>query len=155
MGQLRTFVTRHPRFVCAVAFGLGATAVVYCSVLPDSAGRLRGFPLAAYAGIAHAVAAAFTGVRIVNPRRSPELLYASLWGAATSLLALLLFALALTVMIYHPQLGDRHPFFLLLFTLGFAYLGAGWALMLMSLAFGWGICRLGSTQSGISKESSK
>ncbi len=141
---LRAFVRHHPRIACTVALGLGATTLVYLSLIPDSAGRIRGLPLAAAAGITHAVAAAFTGHRIVHPRKIPKLFHSAFWGAGTSLLALLLFSLALTGQTYHPQLGDTHPVLLLAFTFVFAFLGAGWALVLLSAIVGCGLCKLAS-----------
>lgn len=137
--QIQMFVGRNPRLACAISLGFGATSLVYLSLVPG-VGGLNGNLFAVAAGLTHALAGSITGRRIVYPNKLPKLPHAALRGAGTSLLALLFFSLGLAGKIYQPQFGDRHPVVLVFFTFSFAFLGAGWALVILSMGIGCGLC---------------
>ncbi len=145
MGSVGVFVDRYPRTVSALAFGIGATALIYISWIPGPAGRMQGFPLALMAGITHALAAILTGRRVVHPKRLPKILHAGIWGGLTSLFALVIFSMALTVQIDSTNLAHSNPLIFLLLTFTFAFLGAGWALVLLSAAIGCALHTIASS----------
>ena len=93
MTDLRNFVDSYPRMVAGCTFGICTTCLTYFSWIPNSSGKMEGLPLAAVAGMSHAVAASITGNQIIHPSKAPRLLFAGLWGGGTSLLALFLFSL--------------------------------------------------------------
>jgi hypothetical protein len=97
------------------------------------------------AGVAHAIAGAITGPRLIDVRRRSTDLQAAGFGAATSLLALALFAPALAAYLATANAGHStvlEYLALTLFTGLFAFLGAGWALLLLSAGVGLGLHRL-------------
>lgn len=93
------------------------------------------------AGIAHALAGAIIGRRLLDGTRTRTSLQAGLVGAGTSLLAVAFFSPAFVVFLYAT---DVHPssalsyLVLTLLTSVFSFLGAGWALLLVSIGTGWG-----------------
>jgi hypothetical protein len=99
------------------------------------------------AGLAHAAAGAIIGPCLVDATRTRTSSHAALFGAGTSLLALAFFAPVLTVYVsvkdalHTSVLGYLALTF---YTSVFAFLGAGWALLLMSVGIGWGLYRLAS-----------
>lgn len=93
------------------------------------------------AGVAHGVAGAVTGRRLVDSTRPPTSGQAGVLGAATSLLALVLFTPPFTLYVMRG-LHMTNPWSYLWLTLWtglFSFLGAGWALLLVSVGVGWAI----------------
>lgn len=144
MQAIGTFIRQSPRLAAALAFGISTATLTHFAWYPDA--RLSGMvpALTLGAGLAHAVAGAITGRRLVNTTRTPTSLHAALVGAGTSLLAVAFFspALALYVSATNVQSSLLGYAALTLFTGLFAFLGAGWALLLLSVAVGWGLHRL-------------
>ena len=144
MEPLGSYIRQHPRTVAAIAFGGATMAVTHFAWLPNA--RMSGLApaLTLAAGVAHALAAAITGPRLLDSTRTRTSLQAALLGAATSLLAVVLFAPAFTLFLS----GDVHassPLSYLLFTVFagvFSFLGAGWALLVVSVGVGWGLYRI-------------
>ena len=140
-------IIRHrPRSAAALAFGVSTAGLTHFAWYPDA--RMSGMvpALTLGAGLAHAVAGAITGPRLVNVTRTAS--HAALLGAATSLLALAFFAPMMAV--YVSATDARPPsalgyVALTLFTGLFAFLGAGWALLLLSVGVGWGLYRLAAS----------
>jgi hypothetical protein len=144
---LGSYIRQRPRIAAALAFGSVTMAVTYLAWLPDA--RINHAALTVAAGVAHALAGAITGRRLVDSTRTRTSLQAGSVGAATSLLAVVLFSPAFAVFL---STSDVRPFnvlsFLLLTILTgvFSFLGAGWALLLVSVGVGWGIHRIAALQ---------
>jgi hypothetical protein len=137
-------IREWPRTAAAIAFGTVTMAVTHFAWLPNA--RMSGLApvLTIAAGGAHALAAAITGRRLVDGTRTRTSLQAGLLGAATSLLAVVLFAPAFTLFLSR----DVHPpsplsyLLLTVFAGVFSFLGAGWALLVVSVAVGCGLHRI-------------
>jgi hypothetical protein len=94
-------------------------------------------------GIAHAVAGAVTGPRLFDRARTRSSAEAGLIGAGTSLLALGIFSPLFACFLFATDITQpagafsyvAMPFFIALF----AFMAAGWALLLVSAAVGWGL----------------
>jgi hypothetical protein len=102
------------------------------------------------AGTAHALAGAITGRRLLDGTRTQTSLRAALIGALTSLLAVALFSPAFVVFLRATDVRPSNALSYLLLTLltsMFSFLGAGWALLLVSAAVGWGLYRLAAPRS--------
>jgi hypothetical protein len=145
MPELGEVIRRRPRVAAALAFG-GVTAVVtHFAWIPDA--RLSGgIPaLTIAAGLAHAIAGVFTGPRLVDTMRTRTTSQACLLGVATSLLAVLVLAPPFAWWVSAPHAGAEGvvSYVALTFYVGlFSFLGAGWALLLASVAVAWGLFRL-------------
>jgi hypothetical protein len=145
---LRTLVTRHPRTVSAVTFGAVAMVVIDLAWLPSA--RTSGLTpaLTIAAGLVHAVAAGFTGPRLLNGARTRSLSQAGIVGACTSLLALALFSLSYAAFLFATELHptSRFSYFAIpLFIAVFGFLAAGWALLLVSIAVACVLYRIANT----------
>lgn len=141
---LRSYVRAHPRTAAALAFGSATTFVTHFAWVPDA--RSNGLipVLTIAAGVAHVIAGAVTGRRLIDCTRTPTSAHAGVLGAATSLLALLLFTPPFTLFVTRG-LQMTSPWSYLWFTLWtglFSFLGAGWALLLVSVGVGWTIHRV-------------
>ena len=146
MLALRRFLRHSPRLAAAVAFGLSTALLTHFAWYPNA--RMSGMmpALTLTAGLAHAVGGAITGPRLIDATRTS--LQAALLGAATSFIALVIFALALAAYVSATNAPQSNPLaylVLTLFTGLFAFLGAGWALLLLSVAVAWGLHRVASS----------
>lgn len=96
------------------------------------------------AGVAHGIAGAVTGRRLVDSTRTPTWAHAGVLGAVTSLLALVLFAPPFTLYVTRGLhlMSPWSYVWLTLWTGLFSFLGAGWALLLVSAGVGWAIHRV-------------
>jgi hypothetical protein len=120
-------------------------AVAHFAWLPDA--RMNGVApaLTIAAGLAHALAGAITGRRLLDGDRTQTPLQAGLVGAVTSLLAVALFSPAFVVFLRATDVRPSSALsYLLLAVLTgvFSFLGVGWALLLVSVGVGWGLYRL-------------
>jgi hypothetical protein len=148
MEPLRSYIRQRPRTAAALAFGSVTMAVTHLAWVPDA--RMNGLvpALTIAAGIAHALAGAITGRRLLDGARTRTSLQAGLVGAGTSLLAVAFFSPAFVVFLYAT---DVHPssalsyLVLTLLTGVFSVLGAGWALLLVSMGIGWGLYRVAAS----------
>ena len=96
MEPLGSYIRQWPRTAAAIVFGGATMAATHFAWLPDA--RMSGMApaLTIAAGCAHALAAAITGRRLLDGTRTRTSLDAGLLGAATSLLAVAMFAPAFT-----------------------------------------------------------
>jgi hypothetical protein len=145
MYPLRAFIAHNPRTAAALAFGISTATLTHFAWYPDA--RLRGMiPVLTFgAGFAHAVAGAITGRRLIDRSRMRTSSQAALLGAGTSLLALAFFAPAMAVYVSQSNarpVGALGYAELTLLTGSFAFLAAGWALLLLSAGVGWGLHRM-------------
>lgn len=141
---LSAFVRMRPRATAALAFGTATMAVTHLAWVPDA--RMRGLApmLTIAAGVAHGLAGAITGRRLVDCTRTPTAGHAGLVGAGTSLLALLLFTPPFAFFVSRGLLvaSPWSYLWLTVWTGVFSFLGAGWALLLVSVGVGWGLYRV-------------
>jgi hypothetical protein len=145
--SIGALIKLRPRSAAALAFGISTAALTHFAWYPDA--RMSGMvpALTLGAGLAHAVAGAITGSRLVDVRRTRTSSHAALLGAGTSLLAMVFFTVLLSV---YVSVTDRLQssalgyLVMTLFTGLFAFLGAGWALLLVSVGVGWGLYQLAS-----------
>jgi len=126
-------------------------AVTHFAWLPDA--RMSGLApmLTIAAGAAHALAGAFTGRRLLDAARTHNAAQAAFVGAATSLLALLLFSPAFALFLSRDSRSASVLSYLslTLFTAIFSFLGAGWALLLASAGVGWALYRVAAPRPNI------
>jgi hypothetical protein len=141
---LRAQLRAHPRGAAALAFGASTAALTHFAWHADA--RLSGAipAITVGAGLAHAVAGALTGPRLLDPARTATAAQAALLGAATSLLAILFFAPAFAWYVAATNTASSVGSFvgLVFFTALFAFLAAGWALLLLSICVAVGLYRL-------------
>ena len=131
--------------MAALVFGFATAGLIHFAWYP--AARMNGMipALTMGVGLAHAVAAAFTGARLIDPARTRTSSHAALLGAGTSIFALAMFTPALAIYVSSSNVGDLSvlAFAALTFFTGFfAFLAAGWALLLLSVALAWGLYRI-------------
>lgn len=148
MGKLSSFLTHRPRFAAALSFGLSTALLTHFAWLPNA--RMSGIApvLTLAAGLTHAISGAVTGPRLIDSQRTRTPAQAALLGAATSLLALVLFAPAMAAYVSASNAPQHNPLAYLaltLFTGVFAFLGAGWALLLLSAGVALGLYRLAAS----------
>jgi len=120
------------RLFGALAFGVSTGLLTHFSWIPSA--RANGIALTLAAGLAHAVAGATAGPRLLDPTRTRSPLQAALVGACTSLLALALFAPAMAAYVSATNAAQPSSLAYVVLTLLtglFAFLGAGWALLLL------------------------
>lgn len=145
MQALGTYIARRPRTAAAIAFGGVTAAITHFAWFPEA--RMHGAApaLTIAAGLAHAVAGAITGPRLVDKTRTRTPAQACLLGAGTSLLALVLLAPLIAGWVSSDNVRPEGVLAYLGLTLLvglFSFLAAGWALLLASLVVGWGLYRL-------------
>ena len=145
MSSTTSLVTRWARLTAALSFGLSTGLLTHFAWYPDA--RLSGTipALTIGAGVAHAIGGAITGPRLMDNTRRRTGLQAALLGGATSLVALLMFAPAMAAYVSTDNASPPTALgylSLTLFTGLFAFLGAGWALLLLCAAVGFGLHRL-------------
>lgn len=126
---------RNPRLVAALCFGSAAGLLTHFAWYPDA--RLSGLApaLTLAAALAHATGGAVTGRRLLDPGRTRSARQAALVGAATSLIALALFAPAMAAYVAASDTSPRtlwSQIALTTLTAFFAFLAVGWALMALS-----------------------
>jgi hypothetical protein len=145
MKPLGSYIRQSPRTAGALAFGTVTMAVQYFAWLPNA--RMSGLApaLTIAAGLAHALAGAITGPRLVDGTRTRTPSQAGLLGAGTSLLALMLFAPLFTAFLFATDIHPAGPLSYVAFPFliaVFAFLGDGWALFLVSIGVGWALYRV-------------
>jgi drug/metabolite transporter (DMT)-like permease len=143
MEPLGSYIGRWPRTAAALAFGSMTIVVTHLAWIPNA--RMSGMALTIAAGVAHALAGAVTGRRLLDGTRTKTSLQAALVGAVTSLLAVAIFSPAFVVFLRTTDVRPSNALSYLLLavlTSVFSFLGAGWALLLASAGVGWGLYRL-------------
>lgn len=143
MEPLGSYIRRWPRTAAALAFGGMTMVVTHLAWVPNA--RTSGMALTVAAGMAHALAGAITGRRLLDGARTQTSLQAGLIGALTSLLAVALFSPAFVIFLRATDVRPSNASSYLLLTVltgVFSFLGAGWALLLVSVGVGWGLYRL-------------
>lgn len=147
MQAISSLIRQNPRSAAALAFGVSTATLTHYAWYP--AARMSGLipALTLAAGLAHAVAGALTGPRLIDATRTRTPSQAALLGAGTSLLAVAFFApaFAMYVTATYVQSSLLGYTVLTLYTGLFAFLGAGWALLVLSVGVGWGLYRLATT----------
>jgi hypothetical protein len=142
---LGTLCRQHSRASASIAFGSATMVGMYFAWLPSARRSPGAIYLSVAAGVAHALAGAIVGPSLVDPARTPSDEVAVLRGAGTSLLALAFFAIAFSGYLF---VADGWPttmanlLALPLLTALFAFLSAGWGLLLLSALIGWGMRKL-------------
>jgi hypothetical protein len=145
---LRSIRRQYPRGLSALLFGGSALAVIYFAWIPDA--RTSGLtPAVTIAGGAvHALAAALTGRRLLDDRRTRSIAEAGLVGALTSLLAQAIFSPLFAMFLFATDAVQPSGWitYLLMpaFIAAFAFLAIGWALMLVSSAIACALYRITS-----------
>jgi len=148
MEPIGSYLTRWPRTAAALAFGSITMVVTHLAWVPNA--RMSGMALTIAAGVAHALAGAITGRRLLDGTRTQTSRQAALIGAVTSLLAVALFSPAFVIFLRVTDVRPSNALSYLLLavlTSVFSFLGAGWALLLVSAGVGWGLYRLAAPQS--------
>lgn len=147
--RLGSHLRQRPRSTCALVFG--TVALVVQHFIWVSSSRTNGLApvLTMAVGLLHAVAGAITAPRLLDATRTRTPSQAGLLGAATSLVALLMFAPLYTVFMIARDLHPvgvlsyiSLPFFVALF----AFLADGWMLLVVSIGVGWGLYRVAAGQ---------
>ncbi len=142
---LCAYIRQSPRMAGALAFGVSTLVVQYFVWRPDA--RMSGLApaLTLTVALCHAIAGAMTGPRLVDRTRTSTASRAGLVGAVTSLLAIVLFAFLFTGYLFAT---DVHPVGIIsyvtfpILTALFAFVGDGWALLLVSIGVGWALYRV-------------
>jgi hypothetical protein len=146
--HVRSIPRRSPRASSALLFGGATLIVTYFAWIPDA--RTSGLTpaLTIAAGAAHALAASFTGRRLLDESRTRSFADAGLLGALTSLLALAIFSPLFALFLFTTDITQPSGWvsYLLIpvFVVAFAFLAIGWALMLVSSAVGCMLYRFSS-----------
>jgi hypothetical protein len=132
-------VRGRPRMYSAVAFGVATGLVMHWSWIGTAATSGLAPVLTLAAALAHALAGAIMGSRLIDGTRTRSAADAGLIGAFTSLIALAIFAplFALYLMVTEMRLVGVWSFLVFpLYVALFAFLAAGWALLLVSAGVG-------------------
>jgi hypothetical protein len=134
--------------VAGLSFGVSTALLTHFAWYADA--RMNGMipALTIGAGLAHAAAGAITGKRLLDTTRTQTSMHAAMLGAGTSLLALGLFAPALAAYVSASDASQQTVLGYMVMTLLtwlFAFLGAGWALLLLSVGVAAVLHRLAST----------
>ena len=142
---LGAYIRQSPRAAGALAFGSLTLVVQHFVWYPDA--RMSGLApvLTLMVALCHAIAGAMTGPRLVDGIRTSTASRAALLGAATSLLALVLFAFLFSAYMLATDIrpvGALSYVTFPLWTALFAFLADGWALCLVSMGVGWALNRL-------------
>ena len=142
---LRSSIRARPRFAAAIGFGATAGLLTHFGWIP--AARFSGVApmLTMSAGLAHAVAGALVGGRVLDATRTRTAWEACLRGAMTSLVALALVSpgLAWWITSTGSQPGVFSFLALVFLTAFFSFLAIGWALLIASMGVAWGLFRFG------------
>lgn len=142
---LSRYIRNNPGTSGAIAFGVSIMGVQYLAWYPDA--RMSGMvpALSATVALCHAIAGALIAPRLLDSRRTSTASRAALIGAATSLLALGIFAFIFTMYLVATGVhlvGALSYIIFLLLTALFAYLADGWMLLLVSTGIGWALYEL-------------
>jgi hypothetical protein len=154
MPSASAIVQRFPRTTSALMFGsLTGLATAAMWTAGEAA---RHIPLTLGAAAAYAIAGALMGRRLVDAERTRTAAQAARVGLVAALIATMVFAAGLSVQIEAENaraLGASaaHTIVqgfaqLATGTMVFAFLGGGWALLLLSAAVAWGIHRVGARE---------
>jgi hypothetical protein len=140
LDRLRSIARQSPRASSALLFGGATLMVTYFAWVRDARTSGLSPALTIGAGAAHALAASFTGRRLLEGGRTGSLTEAGLLGAVTSLLALAIFSPLFAIWLFatdliQPSGWIAHLLFPV-FVAAFAFLAIGWALLLVSSAVG-------------------
>ncbi|HEU5358484.1 MAG TPA: hypothetical protein VFU45_05170 [Gemmatimonadales bacterium] len=144
MKALATVIRRAPRSAAAIAFGACTATLAHFAWHADV--RLDGtIPvLTLGAGLAHAMAGVLIGRRLLDTARTPSAANAALLGAGASLIAQALFVPVLAA--YVAESGAAPTIIgyvgLTIYVAIFAFLAAGWAMLLLCMAVGWGLYKV-------------
>jgi len=147
MEPLGSYIRRWPRTAAALAFGCITMIVTHFAWIPSA--RMSAMALTIAAGVAHALAGAITGRRLLDTTRTQTSPQAALIGALTSLLAVALFSSAFVIFLRATDVRPSTALSYLLLTVltgVFSFLGAGWALLLVSAGVGLSLYRLAAPQ---------
>lgn len=143
------YIRQSPRIAGALAFGVSTLFVQHFAWRADA--RMSGLAPALTLAVAlcHAIAGAIAGPRLTDGMRTSTGARAGLVGAVTSLLAIVLFAFLFTGYLFatgvRPVGSISYVTFPFLTAL-FAFVGDGWALLLVSIGVGWAIHRVATRQ---------
>jgi hypothetical protein len=142
MPWFASLVAGRPRIASALAFGGSTAALTHIAWHADA--RWSGaIPLITLgAGLAHCVAGAITGPRLLDTSRTRTSARAAVVGAQTSLLALVFFAPGMAIYVSSSNASSTGALAfvgLTLLTGLFAFLAAGWGLLLLSAGVGVGL----------------
>jgi hypothetical protein len=142
---LPRLLRQHPRLAAALSFGISTALLTHFAWYSSARwnGQVPALTLAA--GLAHGIAGAVTGPRLLDSTRTRSSRDAALLGAATSLLALLLFAPAMAAYVSATNVSPQSPLAFLALTLYtglFAFLAVGWGLLLLSVVVAIALYRL-------------
>ena len=146
--RLRSIARHSPRASSALLFGGATLMVTYFAWIPDT--RTSGLTpaLTIAAGAAHALAASFTGRRLLDDGRTRSFAEAGLVGAFTSVLALAIFSPLFAIFLFATDIiqpsGWSGYLLMPMFVAAFAFLAIGWALIFVSSAVGCWLYRLAS-----------
>lgn len=124
-------------------------AVMHLAWRPDARGVGLTPALTLAAGLAHAFAGVITGPRLLDGTRTRSVWHAGLIGAGTSALALVLFAPLFAAFLFATDIHAVNVFSyvaLPLFIALFAFMAAGWALLLVSAGVGCALYRIAGGQ---------
>jgi hypothetical protein len=146
--RLQAIARESPRASSALLFGAAAITVTYFAWIPDARTSGLAPALTIAAGAVHALAASFTGRRLLDDSRTRSIAEAGYVGALTSLLAQAIFSPLFVVFLFATDVTQPSGWigYLLMPVLvaAFAFLAIGWALMLVSSAVGCVVYRLAS-----------
>lgn len=152
MSVFSGFIKQRPRIAAALAFGVVTAVVTHFAWVPDARWS-GGIPALTFAaGLAHAVAGAVIGPRLVDSIRTRTASQACLLGAVTSLLAVIVLAppFALWIAASNARPEGVGAYVALTFFVGFfSFLAAGWALLLASVVVAWGLFRVAAERGSI------
>ena len=144
MQALGAFIRKTPRSTAALAFGISTATLTHFAWYADA--RMSGVipVLTLGAGVAHSLAGALTGPRLLDRTRTRTSSQAALLGGGTSLLAVAFFAPAFAMYISatNTQPSVLSYVAVTFFTGVFAFLAAGWALLLLSVGVAWALYQL-------------
>ncbi len=140
--HLGLLIRKRPRTSAALAFGGLTVVLTHFAWYPDA--RMNGAApaLTLAVGVVHAIAGSLTGGRLVDRSHTRTPFEACLLGGVTSLLADVLFAplFALWVSTSNAQPHGTLSYIVMTALIGlFSFLAVGWALLLVSIATGWGL----------------
>jgi hypothetical protein len=142
MQKISEFIKKRPRFTSAITYVILTSLLVHFTWY--STARTKGMipALTLGVGIAHAIAGAINGKRLINSKRTKSGARAALLGATNSLIAFAIFSPVLAFYVSTSNAGKSNAleFVLLSILTGFfAFLAVGWALLLLSVTIAFGL----------------